>query len=511
MAENKTRFIIVGFDGLRPDCIRDDMPTLSAFIDESHRWNHYLATFPTETYVNHPTIFSGFRPNRHGVIANAYFNRKVQSKDAVFMGNSVPSIETHDAVSNVIEIPTLGDRLGAAGKTLRVLCANSEGSTRLQHIHADHYEGHLNCCVHNISTTLPLCERESLQKRWGNGVALKFPDYDGTQLLTDIFFEYELPRGLGDVTILWIGEPDHSSHEFGILDERTCQARRHADQAFERILNWWKAEGKDNNVQLAVISDHGHGVVASHYDLKEKLISNGWKVFSRTDLQAGKPVSDCDLVIVGDYTLGLWLTTPNEENLIRLRDELMAIDEVGMLFSQPKPQATADEVEGKVPGTFSESLIFSDHERGPDVRVTMRNNPKTGRLIMGPSLEIGTGNHGGLLPQEINSVLAMQGSCFKASTLVHEEPAGHDDFALTVMTLIGLMNADQALEPIPQARMLSEAIEETETQPAQEETLCLKEGNFEQYIHRVHFANRIYVTEGARAGDCTITALNQSE
>ena len=119
MAENKTRFIIVGFDGLRPDCIRDDMPTLSAFIDESHRWNHYLATFPTETYVNHPTIFSGFRPNRHGVIANAYFNRKVQSKDAVFMGNSVPSIETHDAVSNVIEIPTLGDRLGAAGKTLR--------------------------------------------------------------------------------------------------------------------------------------------------------------------------------------------------------------------------------------------------------------------------------------------------------------------------------------------------------------------------------------------------------
>ena len=57
----------------------------------------------------------------------------------------------------------------------------------------------------------------------------------------------------------------------------------------------------------------------------------------------------------------------------------------------------------------------------------------------------------------------------------------------------------------------NQAIEETEIQPAREEVLCLKEGNFEQYIHRVHFANRIYVTEGARAGDCTITALNQSE
>lgn len=84
MTEKQTRFVIVGFDGLRPDCIDEDMPTLSAFIAQSHRWSRYLATFPTETYVNHPSIFSGFRPNRHGIIANAFFNREMPSEKKVF-------------------------------------------------------------------------------------------------------------------------------------------------------------------------------------------------------------------------------------------------------------------------------------------------------------------------------------------------------------------------------------------------------------------------------------------
>ena len=321
MTEKQTRFVIVGFDGLRPDCIDEDMPTLSAFIARSHRWSRYLATFPTETYVNHPSIFSGFRPNRHGIIANAFFNREMPSEKSVFIGSSVSSIETQDAVSNLIQVPTLGDRLARAGKTLRVICANSSGSTRLQHIHADRYIGHLNCCVHDLGLTLPAQEREALCAKWGNGVALKFPDFDGTKLVTDIFFDYELPRGLGDVTILWIGEPDHSSHEFGIFNDKTRQARKAADEAFKRVLDWWTAKGEKEGVQLAVMSDHGHGTVCAHYDLKSKLIEKGWKVISGKDLQNGLKPQDNDIVMIGDYTLGLWLTHPTENNLLRLRDE----------------------------------------------------------------------------------------------------------------------------------------------------------------------------------------------
>ena len=508
MNNNKTRFVIEGFDGLRPDCIKEDMPTLAAFIEKSHHWTRYMATFPTETYVNHPTIFSGFRPNQHGIIANAYFDRSVHSREAIFVGSSVPSVEAHDLNGGLINVPTLGDRLGQAGKTLRVICANSSGSTRLQHMHADRYAGHLNCCVHDMSLTLPQSEREALKARWGNGVQLQFPDFDGTRLISELFFEYELPRGLGDVTILWIGEPDHSSHEFGIFDPKTQQARKNADDAFKQILDWWEKEGKKQGVQLAVISDHGHGEVCAHFDLKGKLIENGWKVFSGKDLAEGHSVDECDLVMVGDYTLGLWLTQPNEDKLLRLRDELMALDEVGMIFSQPKEHACIEDIEGRIPGTFSEALVFSDHPRGPDIRVTMRNNPQNGKLIMGASLEIGAGNHGGLLPVEIRSLLAIQGDRFNSSELTHTEPAGHDDFALTVMKLMDLTDPTDALLPLPEARLLTEAIGGKEKLDCEEEVLTMQQGHFIQYLQRIRFGKHLYISEGARAGNCKIKELN---
>lgn len=130
---------------------------------------------------------------------------------------------------------------------------------------------------------------------------------------------------------------------------------------------------------------------------------------------------------------------------------------------------------------------------------------------MGASLEIGAGNHGGLLPVEINSLLAVQGNQFQAQEKVHIEPAGHDDFALTVMTLMGLLGNKSALSPMPSARLLTEAIGGREKVNCEEEILTLQEGKFMQYIQRVRFGNHVYVTEGSRAGTCNIESLNQSE
>lgn len=35
------RFVIVGFDGLRPDSVEADMPALSRFMASNHSWSHY--------------------------------------------------------------------------------------------------------------------------------------------------------------------------------------------------------------------------------------------------------------------------------------------------------------------------------------------------------------------------------------------------------------------------------------------------------------------------------------
>ena len=131
------RFVIVGFDGLRPDSVEADMPALSRFMASNHSWSHYLADFPTETYVNHPGIFSGFRPTGHGLVANCYWRRDMGGADGVFFGFDLEHVLRHRCEDGLLLVPTMGERLGAAGKTMRVYCANSKGSTRLQHLYAD--------------------------------------------------------------------------------------------------------------------------------------------------------------------------------------------------------------------------------------------------------------------------------------------------------------------------------------------------------------------------------------
>lgn len=101
------RFVIVGFDGLRPDSVEADMPALSRFMASNHSWSHYLADFPTETYVNHPGIFSGFRPTGHGLVANCYWRRDMGGADGVFFGFDLEHVLRHRREDGLLLVPTM--------------------------------------------------------------------------------------------------------------------------------------------------------------------------------------------------------------------------------------------------------------------------------------------------------------------------------------------------------------------------------------------------------------------
>lgn len=494
------RFLIVGFDGLRPDHVTDEqMPTLRRFLATHRSWANYCSTFPTETYVNHPSIFSGGRPREHGLIANCFFRRGKKGEDAVFRGWSVPSVEAIDREDGLFTLPSLGERLARTGRTLRVYCANSAGSTRLQHHRAAQFPGHLNLCVHGTDWAVPEEEAKAIVEKFGAGVPLQFPDFAGNALLTKLFFEYELPRGLGDVTVLWYGEPDHSSHELGLNDPRTAEARRDADRQFAKVLAWWGEEGEKAGVQLIVLSDHGHGEVVKHVDLLAPLRAAGFTVLTGDDVVKGADPDTADIVAVGTYAVGLWFKDARDEVLLRARDALLSSPDTGLLFSQPVVRGS-DRVEGLVPGTFSEALVFSDHPRGPDLRVVGRGDPETGTLAMMEELALGAGNHGGLLPQEIRSVLGAAGTMFPGAHR-HPEPAGHDDLAMTIMMSLHLLD-DEAALPLPHGRFLKEAVGPVDpAKPeatAVTETLRLRCGAFEQELRRMDYAGHVYVVSGSR-------------
>jgi len=82
--------------------------------------------------------------------------------DGVFFGFDLEHVLRHRREDGLLLVPTMGERLGAAGKTMRVYCANSKGSTRLQHLYADRYPDHVCACVHDLVTSVPDNERREL-------------------------------------------------------------------------------------------------------------------------------------------------------------------------------------------------------------------------------------------------------------------------------------------------------------------------------------------------------------
>lgn len=497
------KFLIVGFDGLRPDfATSENMPHLAGFLAGAHTWKNYLAAFPTETYVNHPSIFSGFRPEKHGVIANAFCYEDSERKRRLFEGWSVDSVMAADArLQGLYAVPDLGARLAREGKRLRVYCANSPGSTRLQHIHAGDFKGHLNACVHALGAALPAREAAQLMRAKGEGVPLQFPDCAGTKLTVDLFFERELgegPAGLADVTVLWIGEPDHSEHELGLFSDETLAGLKHADLEFGRVLDWWRKEGRENDVQLVVMSDHGHAEVARHADFANLLSDAGFRVLLADDIARGTEAKADDVILIGEYVSGIWVPGKGRKTLESLRDVLMASPDIGMLFSQPDPQRPGAR-EGLIPGTFSEALVSSAHPRGPDLRFIPRGDPETGRCVMTNALALGSGAHGGLLPQETHALLAIEGRRFPGFGS-HEAPATHEDFAATLMTMLELFDDDAPL-PLPTGRILSEALctdSADEADRVSRETLTIARGEFSQTLHFLTFRGRSCCEAGGR-------------
>ena len=397
----------------------------------------------------------------------------------------------------------MAELLAQKGKTMRVLCANSAGSTRLQNMHADRYPGHLNACIHALEKAIPINERNRLLQHSPATMPLTFPDFAAQSEMLDILFRDELNNGvqnLADMTVFWIGEPDHSSHEIGLKSELTERARTHADKLFGRIYDWWLKEGRSRNVQLVTMSDHGHGEIAGHVDFVGILRQAGCTVVTDQEILGGADPSDAEMVLVGDYTAGLWVKDNSVENLTKIAQILTSDPGVGLVFSQPNEQYR-DAVAGRVPGTLSEALVFSESVRGPDLRIVGRGDNSTGRILSGGHYSLGCGNHGGLTPAELHANLSCAGTAFTQQTRRHKAPAGHDDLAKTILTLMG---AEANHSP---ARVLDEALKDDVDESYGVFTLRLSQGKLSMTIEHAHYAGRRYVLSGERE-DGALPAFN---
>ncbi|HYF36016.1 MAG TPA: ectonucleotide pyrophosphatase/phosphodiesterase [Prosthecobacter sp.] len=132
--------ILVSIDGWSHHYFDDPkchMPTVKKLAAEGARAKRMECSFPTVTWTNHTTLVTGVQPGKHGVIANAYFDRAEWKK--------VPFIP--DPIFNkdeIVKVPTIYDLVKQAGmSTAGVIWPASRGAKTLDWTVPDVFEQEL--------------------------------------------------------------------------------------------------------------------------------------------------------------------------------------------------------------------------------------------------------------------------------------------------------------------------------------------------------------------------------
>lgn len=485
----RRRFLLVGFDGLRPEMITEAlMPNLHRHACEGVAFENHRCVFPSETYVNLLSLVTGSPPSRHGLIANYYLDPKVDPRER-FEGSSVERIEKAQGAyhGKLFDALSLGEILGRAGRRMAVISTNTPGSVRLKH-HQVHDHAHLSLSCHTPETSYPRQEVDAIVARLGAPSRKVFPDREGLSYATDVFLEHLCVSELPDLTILWYGEPDNSYHEFGIGAAESLAALAHADSEFGRILDWWRSSDQHEALQIIAVSDHAHITQRARVDVHSELCRAGFGV--------GEHLADgADLALIPAYSGCIWIRDHDVGLTRAVGEALMDFDFGGMVFSTGR-----NEVEGIVPGSFSRHLVMADHPRSPDIYYVLRTDDDedahglVGNCYFDTSLPVGGGIHGGLHPKELNPLCVAAGSMF-AEDLVVDTHSGIVDVAPTILHGLGI-----APPATMHGRVLREAFADGREQPEDsvQEKFVAGAGGYQQELRRTRVGDACYLDGGRR-------------
>lgn len=451
------QFLIVSFDGLRPDLLNPKTtPNLARLKQMGVALDAHRTVYPSETRVAFPSLVTGTTPNRHGMVGNKYVdrttnpNRYIDTADAALLDRL-----NRESGGRLMTAPTLGEILAKAGKSLAVLATNTPGTTRFFHHKAEEF-GHLRISGHFAEACTPGDVFDEVIARFGPLPPVPEqgePDFEGQTYITTVFLDHIWPKHALDVTIVSYGEPDTTSHFNGTASARTLEIIRHCDAEFGRLLDWWEACGRDEGVQLLVLSDHGHVTAHTRVVVADALRQAGFA-------PGIAPADGVDVVVVPGQVGALYLSDRSPAHLSRLVDVLTQQPWAGPIFTLAK-----NDVEGMAPGSFASSLVFAEHERAPDVYFAFRADDGIDPfgLIGGTYYDNmrrpGLGVHGGLHPKELAAVCLAAGSAFKSGQSVSTLPSSICDIAPTILHVLGL--------PLP-ASMTGRTLQEVLSSPSAE-------------------------------------------
>lgn len=490
--------LVFVLDGMRPDLINEtDTPNLYKLRREGVHFVNGHAVFPTVTRVNAPSISTGFYPETAGIVGNSIYIPEIDPTRAVTTGDWA-YLKQLDELSDghLLLVPTLAQRLAAAGKSLAAVSSGSSGSAYLLNHRAQDgvgvfVNGYLDDPEGRVA--YPDSVNETVLERFGQAPE-KNNTTEGllqpTDWAEDVLREYILPDLRPDVVLNWITQPDGAHHAFGAGSPEGTLVIRNDDRNIGLILEKLAELGLYDSTNIFVVSDHGFGLYTFQVNLTQGLIDAGLK-------ESG----DSGDVVLASSSQAVSIHVEGHSRQ-RIRDVVRYLQEqpwTGAVFTRANQHGYSGgeaAPRGWVPGTFSLELVhLANAERGADIVATFDWSsaknvfgiPGTDMTLTGGEtgpLEGNASGHGSMSPWTVNNTWLAWGVDFKDG-IVNRVPSSNVDIAPTIAALTGLDTDDF------DGRVLVEALEGGPDY----EKLPLETRTYMTEAHRTDYRAVIQVTE----------------
>lgn len=385
------RAIVVVLDGLRRDLIAAaDTAALVAFGAAATRFAAHRSVFPSATRVVSASFATGCFPARHGLQGNTVALLEGGQLTVRDVGKPEFMDDWRRLRGRTLAVPTLAERLAAAGRRAVVFSNVSPGAAR-----AHDPDGH-GWVFHRACSFAP-----GLRRLTGaEAVADVTLDTAGDARLTTRLIA-EAVQGDAALAVLWLGEPDHAQHEAPLGSPACRAAIAGADACFGRVhaaVAERRALGED--ILLIACSDHGHQTVTEVVDIDAALAAAG--------LATG-------VAVAANGTAALIYLQPDQA----MRGEAL----LGFLRAQAwAGEVIAGDDLGRIGQAPADALLCAISLRG-DARPNAFGVPggaAAARPAQGKPDRLGCGQHGGLNRYEQMPFLMIEGEGFAAG---QESPA----------------------------------------------------------------------------------------
>jgi arylsulfatase A-like enzyme len=406
------RAIILVLDGLRRDMINAELtPSLVRFSLNAETFARHRSVFPSATRVVSSSLATGCYPAKHELAGNSLV--LIEDNRLVKHDAGHPGFLRHKRriTGTSLAMPTMAERVKDRGGA--IIYSNVSPGAAYAH------DPDSNGMVYHRAGSYGPGGRplDDWSARHITG------DSAGDRLLAERFVADVVETRKPALGLLWLAEPDVSSHAYPLGSEKHLAAIRDADANADRVISAvTAARGRGEDILLLVASDHGHQTVAGVIDIEAELIRAGLK-------QA--PDSN-DVASTSNGTSALIYVHPEHAD---------RIDAIGAFL---RAQAWADDVLGsdrlaeigQAPRyglAFAVAMAATEEPNQHGIPgLSFAAKPEAGK----PD-RMGCGQHGGLARFEQSPFLMVEGAGFAAGT-ARDEPSSAVDIAATVLTHLGV-------------------------------------------------------------------------